>query len=164
MDMQVKGLAATRQTWRGKTVRELLAEVIAENKNADEKVLRREFRTRLRDDEEYFLAAADYAFDAAFRALTEQSKRHAPSADQRAANAMASAERAAQHARTVKGITEQILLLNLEMPNGKRMRYCTGEEMLSFGKSYQRIGQKVGKTKLVGAVLDEAAVRKLMQQ
>jgi hypothetical protein len=162
MDLQVKGLAATRQTWRGKTVRELLAEVIADNRNADENILRREFRARLRDDEEFFLAVADYAFDAAFRALTEQKQRHAPTAEQRAATAAASAGRAAEHARVVKGLTEQILMLNLEMPNGKRMRYCTGSEMSTFGRAYEKIGRRVGKTKRVGEVLDEKQVRELM--
>jgi hypothetical protein len=159
-NIDVQGRAAFRQTWRAKPVRELLAQIIAENKDADEKTLRREFRAAVRDDDDYFLAVADYAFDAAYRALTLQKGR--PSAALRATRAADAAERAAAHARTVKGIQEQILLLNMEMPNGKRMRYCTGAEMTSFGRGYERIGKRVGKAKLVGEALNEAEIRKIM--
>ncbi len=59
-------------------------------------------------------------------------------------------------------IKRQVLLLNLEMPNGKRMRYCTGAEMERFGDAYRRIASKVGKTKMVGSVLSENEVRSLL--
>lgn len=163
MEMSITGLAATRQTWRRKTVRELVSSVIAEHKGADEVNLRRAFREAVREDEEYFLAVSDYAWDAAFRALTEQKKHARPSAEQRAASAAASASRAAEHARVVKGIAEQVMMLNLEMPNGKRMRNCTGPEMAAFGKGYERIARKVGR-KRVGEVLNEAQVREMVSR
>lgn len=160
MDLHIGHLAATRQTWRGKTVRELLAEIIGTNKRADETTIRREFRERIKEDEDYFLAVADYAFDAAWRALTSQ--RTAPTAEDRAIKAEQVATQAKEHARQVASIKDQILLLNLEMPNGKRMRYCTGAEMAEFGKAYAKIAKRVGSTKLVGSVLSEADVRKLL--
>jgi hypothetical protein len=60
-----------------------------------------------------------------------------------------------------ESLKSQILLLNQEMPNGKRMRYCTGTEMAHFGRGYQRIAKKAG-VKMVGQVLDENEVRQLM--
>ena len=160
--MNIGTLAATRQTWRHKPVRELVAEILSEMPNANEKTIRIAFRDRVREDEDYFCAVADYAFDAAVRALSEQKKKQIPTAEQRALKAAESAERAAAHAKMVRGITEQILMLNLEMPNGKRMRYCTGAEMGKFGKGYERIAKKVGSTKMVGSVLDEKQVRELL--
>lgn len=162
MEVVAGSLAATRQTWRKKTVRELLADIIRDAPNAGEEKLRRLFRDSVREDEEYFLATVDYAFDAALRALLNQQDRQPISAAKRAEQAAASAQRAAAHAKVVKGIQEQILLLNQEMPNGKRMRFCTGAEMATFGEGYRRIAKKVG-TKTVGTVLDEAQVRELMQ-
>jgi len=162
MELNIGGLAATKQTWRKNTVREIVAEIVSANPKATEGQLRREFRNAVRNDEDYFLAVADYSFDAAFRALSVQRERQRPSAEDRAIRAAAAAANAAAHAKTVKGIQEQLLLLNLEMPNGKRMRFCTGEEMTKFGTAYQRIAKKVGKTKMVGQVLGEKEVRALM--
>lgn len=161
MDMHTGYLAATRQTWRVKTVRELVAEIIRENDAADEARIRREFRERVKDDNEYFLAVADYAFDAAWRALTIQ--RNSPTAEDRALKAERAAADAKEYARKVASIKDQVMLLNLEMPNGKRMRFCTGSEMAEFGKAYTKIAKRVGSTKLVGSVLSEQDVRRLLR-
>jgi hypothetical protein len=48
------------------------------------------------------------------------------------------------------------------MPNEKLMRDCTGAEMEKFGTRYQRIAQKVGKTGLVGSVLNESQIRQIL--
>jgi hypothetical protein len=56
---------------------------------------------------------------------------------------------------------DSIMQLNVTMPNGKRLRHCTGIEVAGWGKGYQAIGRKVGR-KLVGEVLDEQAVRDLL--
>lgn len=161
MDMHTGYLAATRQTWRVKTVRELVAEIIRENDAADEARIRREFRERVKDDNEYFLAVADYAFDAAWRALTTH--RNSPTAEDRALKAERVAADAKEYARKVASIKDQVMLLNLEMPNGKRMRFCTGSEMAEFGKAYTKIAKRVGSTKLVGSVLSEQDVRRLLR-
>jgi hypothetical protein len=57
----------------------------------------------------------------------------------------------------------RIILLNLPMPNGKPMRDCLGSEMAGFGPAYAQIAAKVGK-RMVGAVLSETQVRKLMEK
>lgn len=63
----------------------------------------------------------------------------------------------------VESIKAQIMLLDLTMPNGKPMKDCTGAEMSKFGNRYQRIAEKVGKAKLVGAVLNEEQVRGILK-
>jgi len=43
------------------------------------------------------------------------------------------------------------------------MKDCTGQEMAAFGSRFQKIAERVGKTKLVGTVLTEDDVRKIMK-
>jgi hypothetical protein len=54
-------------------------------------------------------------------------------------------------------------MLDLLMPNGKRMKDCSGAEMRGFGVAYSRIGARVGWNRLVGDVLREAEVRTLLR-
>lgn len=68
-----------------------------------------------------------------------------------------------QQTEVVERIKAQIIMLNLTMPNGKAMKDCTGAEMARFGNRYQRIAEKVGKAKLVGAVLSEDQVKAIMK-
>lgn len=68
-----------------------------------------------------------------------------------------------QQVELVESIKAQIVILNLTMPNGKSMRDCTGAEMAKFGNRYQRIAESVGKGKLVGDVLSEEDVRKIIK-
>lgn len=69
----------------------------------------------------------------------------------------------AKHPERVASVKAQIVLLDLDMPNGKPMRACTGAEMARFGNRYQRIAEKVGKTKTVGDVLNEDQVKAIMK-
>lgn len=68
-----------------------------------------------------------------------------------------------RQAEVVESIKAQIVMLDLTMTNGKAMRDCTGAEMAKFGNRYQRIAEKVGKAKLVGAVLNEDQVKAIMK-
>lgn len=47
------------------------------------------------------------------------------------------------------------LMLDLMMPNNKRLRFCTGAEVGAFGSAYAKIAEKVGPDNLVGEVLCE---------
>jgi hypothetical protein len=55
----------------------------------------------------------------------------------------------------------QTILLDLVMPNGKAMRFCTGDEMAKFGTAYSIIAERVGSV-LVGEILVESEVRGLL--
>lgn len=162
MTIMVGSLPQTRQTWRGKPVRELFAEIVAKYPTADEDKLRKHFREEAMTDPEYLDAILDYAFDAAWRAYERQADVAPPTAQQKA---MAAEKRAAElkaHAEKVEYVKEQIILLNLEMPNGCRARNCTLDYMFRLGGAYRRIG-KQGSKKLVGAVYDEETYRKKLQ-
>ena len=157
-------LGATRQTWRSRTVRELVAELVAEHPNASEAKLLREYIARCQADEDDMVAALTYAFDNNYRSF----RKHAASVEEKAHRAVekvkvaqAAARVAQKHAEAVKNIKAQVMLLNLPMPNGKLMRYCTGEEMAAFGKAYTKIAQKAGR-KQVGEVLSEQELHKLL--
>jgi len=65
--------------------------------------------------------------------------------------------------RTAATKLKETVLLDLIMPNGQAMRYCTGGEMVGFGKAYQAIAVKVGAENLVGEVLIESEVKALLQ-
>ena len=159
-------LGATRQTWRhGKTIRDILVEVIEAYPHAGEGALFREFLDRCRNEEECLVAAVRYAFDNSYRTLLSQKEREAkskpPNVEQRVKTARANLARAEEYAETVKSIKHQVMLLNLPMPNGKLMRNCTGEEMGGFGKTYIKIARKVG-FKKVGEVLTEDQLHELL--
>jgi hypothetical protein len=63
--------------------------------------------------------------------------------------------------KIAKAVTTKIAL-DLMMPNGKRMRYCTGAEMKLFGDAYSRIGEKVGDGNLVGEIMTEEEAKALL--
>jgi len=59
-------------------------------------------------------------------------------------------------------IVRQIVVLDLMMPNGKKMRDCTGPEMRRFGTRFTAIADAVGRKK-VGDVLDDEKARKILK-
>lgn len=154
-----RNLPQTRQTWRNKPVRELFAEVVAAHPGAREETLRRIFRQEAMADGEYLEAIIDYAFDAAWRAHERQSSQEPVTAQIRAVAAVKRAEEAQAHAARVEYVKEQIILLNQEMPNGKRARNCTLDYMYRLGGAYRKIG-KSGDRKMVGAVYNETEYRR----
>jgi hypothetical protein len=56
---------------------------------------------------------------------------------------------------------KETLLLDLVMPNGTTMRYCTGTQMAGFGMAYAKIAEKAGDA-MVGEVMVEAEVKALL--
>lgn len=155
-------LPQTRQTWRGKPVRELFADLINKYPDAGEEALRRHFHEEARNNAEYLDAIIDYAFDAAFRAYARQTEREPVTAAQRASVTAVRAAEARAHAERVEYIKEQIILLNQEMPNGKRARNCTLDYMYRLGGVYRKIGKR-GSARLVGAVYNEEQYRQKLQ-
>ena len=55
----------------------------------------------------------------------------------------------------------ETILLDLMMPNGVAMRFCTGTQMAGFGTAYEKIAERAG-TAMVGEVLVEAEVKALL--
>lgn len=135
--------------------RDLVVELVKKHPEMDRKALFDAFRSALEDaGDDYRRAVEWYFFVNMYDYLVTSRNRRADPVERANAKTL---ER--EHIGSIKA---QIVMLNLTMPNGKAMRDCTGAEMAKFGNRYQKIAERVGKAKLVGAVLDEDAVRKIM--
>jgi hypothetical protein len=150
MEINVGKYAATRQSWSRTNIRVIYSEIKKSKPRAAHTELVKLLAERMREDDDALMAAADYVIT------------NCEEAEEGYANRAKYKKRAQDAEHTADDIKNHIILLNLEMPNGKRMRYCTGTELASFGKGYQRIARKVG-SKMVGSVLDEKQVRALMR-
>lgn len=149
--------AATRQSWQRESIRTTIAELRDANPQATEDRLIKLFAERMKEDDDLLNAAAEYAVINAVNSITRTSAARQPAKpEERAA-------RAQQQTALVENIKGQIMMLNMEMPNGKRMRWCTGAEMVKFGGAFTKIGKKVGSAKTVGSVLDEKQVRQFLK-
>jgi hypothetical protein len=157
MELHTGKYGATRQSWSRDAIRVVFQEIKRSNSKASHKILVQLLAERMREDDDALKAAADYIVTACEVAQIGYAER-----ERKTTTPEQRAEVAEQIANTAEAIKNQILVLNLEMPNGKRLRNCTGREMAQFGSAYQRIAKRVGPTKTVGTVLDEAGVRKLM--
>jgi hypothetical protein len=156
MLQRVAKQASTHQSWQKDSVRAAVAELKNSHPSLDEAGLIQLFAERMKADDTLLSAAAEYVVILAVNSLQRAaSVRSDGTAD-------VQATRAVEREVVVANIKEQIMLLNLEMPNGKRMRWCTGAEMEKFGGAYVRIGKKVGKTKMVGSELSEQQVREIV--
>jgi len=66
--------------------------------------------------------------------------------------------------QAIKEVAEKIrqtVLLDLIMPNGKKLRDCTGTECGEFSSAYARLKDKVGR-RIVGKVLSEKEIRSIV--
>ena len=149
--------AATRQSWQRDSIRAAIAELRDKSPDATEGDLIKLFAERMREDDDLFNAAAEYAVINAVNSITRTSSVGRPPTQHEER-----ASRAKQQLAVVENIKEQIMMLNMEMPNGKRMRWCTGSEMTKFGGAFTKIGKRVGASKMVGSVLDEKQVRQII--
>jgi hypothetical protein len=80
----------------------------------------------------------------------------------RAATPKARATRKAEARRAAKDVVAK--LLDMIMPNGKALRFCTGCEMEAFGEGFLRIAAAVPADAMVGEVLTEAETRALLSK
>lgn len=136
--------------------RDLIVELVKKNPGADRKALFVSFRETLDEmGEEYRRAVEWYFFVNMYDYLVISRKQMSGPIER--------AEARIQQRERVEAIKAQIIMLDLTMPNGKAMRECTGAEMAKFGNRYQKIAERVGKTKTVGGVLNEEQVRDIMK-
>lgn len=138
--------------------RDLVVELVKKQPDADRKTLFEVFCGEIEIDitNGYQRAVAWYFFVNMYDYLVT-------SRNQRRADPVQRSEARVAQRDAVERIKAQIVMLDLTMPNGKQMRECTGAEMAKFGNRYQKIAERVGKAKLVGAVLDEEQVRAIMK-
>jgi hypothetical protein len=139
---------ATRLSWSQFGPRDLLAQLADEHPKASRERLRQLFSDAVRADDRWLDGCVEYAFTNSINALENQ----------RVRDARQPAARPSDVAKKMVPEAMKVLLLNMEMPNGKRLRYCTGREVAKFGSFYTKIAKKAG-AKRIGEVYDEAQLR-----
>jgi hypothetical protein len=147
---------AKRASWRDSNPRELLRKIWQANQSATENELRDLFWNECKDDTDMLRACVEYTFDNALTALHKNPER---TAQRRQAN-LNSGTTAKSALKDRIHREAQIILLELEMPNGKQLRACTGTECRTFGGWFGKLAIKAGKRR-VGEVLSEGEVRKI---
>lgn len=79
----------------------------------------------------------------------------------RAADVKAAQARVDGVKETILKSAAKLLLLDLVMPNGIKLRDCTGADCIGFGGWLTAIGKKVGDGRKVGDVLSEREIRSI---
>jgi soluble cytochrome b562 len=151
MELHAKG-ASFIATASEHNPRDLVVDVVKADPGAPSKEQFDKFRALLQDAGDDYQRAVDWYFFVNMRDYLVNTRTRQMDPVQRA-------EAKAEQRDRIESIKAQIVLLDLTMPNGKTMRDCTGAEMAKFGNRFQKIAERVGKTKTVGSVLSEDQVK-----
>ena len=113
----------------------------------------------LLDDRDLLLDVARFVIEkiAAIAETRQRMSRAAPSPRERAARKVS--EQAA--VKEIVGKVKEMVVLDLIMPNGVALRFCSGTQMAGFGRAYGKIAERVGDA-MVGEVLVESEVKALL--
>lgn len=149
------GAAALARGATTKNPFETVYSLVDDNPGADKQSLFAQFNDHAGDDPELQRAVNYWFFCNAHSYATTSRNRRADVEKRREAKVH-------QEVLAEKFVT-QIVVLDLTMPNGKAMRDCTGAEMAKFGNRFQKLAERVGKTKTVGSVLNEDQVKEIMK-
>jgi hypothetical protein len=159
-------LGATRQSWKANSPRDLLRRLIEKNPTTSEERLLTLFTDEVRENEGFLETLIEYWFTNNYRSLTRGTVEPAVQAkarEERQAKVAEIKHRVAKHIER----KAQILLLDLTMPNGKKLRDCTGKECAELGRKTSAwlvsLSQKLKPAQTVGEVFTEDKVRSLYQ-
>jgi hypothetical protein len=157
---------ATFQSWKASSPRELLASIVNGNdgKSRDELLLL--FNRAVRENDKILDTLIEYWFNNNFKSLKRLSEQPEPS--QREATKRAKDEMAAELRAAVNDAVERkarIMLMDIMMPNGKRLRACTGDECRELSKSTGRwlaaVSREMKPKQKVGEALTEDRLHEL---
>lgn len=150
------GTGARRISWEHDSARNLLARIIDEYPDGNDKIWAQHLQERAPQEGCEFSIYLYFAHNHAL-ALKRKPRKRKYGKPSRAKMRRVKAEMRAR-------------LLDLLMPNGKPLRDCTGTECEQFGKAdeqrgrwLQRVAEEVGADKRVGDVLDEPKLKALMR-
>jgi hypothetical protein len=146
---------ATYQSWHGDAIRVIFREIQQANPKTDEKRLIKLLAARLSEDADAAKAAAEYIVKNMIGVQRKYAATQAPTTEQRI-------ERDKKLAAIVQTGINKIILLNYPMPNGQRLRHCSGTYVAKLGGAWSRVGKKAG-NKLIGEVFNEDTLRECMQ-
>lgn len=159
MEVNLGMAGAIRQSWSRDSIRQIFRELQEQHPKADHNRLVKLLSERLANEHAALIAACDYIVT---NFLDSQEGYERRARQKTTLSPEEVARRRQQTNVAVASIKTQILLLNLPMANGKLARNCTGAELMAIGGGWSRIGKKIGKTKILGQVMNEEEVRKLM--
>lgn len=155
MEINIGYYAATRQSYRDEaSMKEFVTRLRNEYPYAGVDEIIRRFAERAMVDDAYLQASVEYAVINTWNNIEKLLRRSNRSTPQITAQ-----EKEAK----IQAAIEQIMLLNMEMPNGKRMRYCTREEMAGFNKGYERMVKKMKPGQMVGQAFNEDQVKEILK-
>lgn len=166
------GITGAKTTsWEHYNPRDIILRLFREFPNADDKVIARHLRDAVLGDEpEYLLPCLLYVVRLTRRALDDEERAIKKREERQRTREQQPDERLQERVVQAKAnVTEHVraeaekILLDLEMPNGKPLRDCTGDDCRHFGGWYQRLAERVEADKLVGNVLSEQQVQELYQ-
>jgi len=146
-------IGAARASWLGEGYRSVIRELREKHPRADISRLARLLEDRVEKSPELLRQALEYVVANTVRSLEK--------AEARTKAPAALAATKSQIDTAAAAITSQVLVLNMEMPNGKRLRYCDGNYVAQLGGALAKAGRKAGK-KLMGQVFDEKSLRAAM--
>jgi hypothetical protein len=163
MELNLGNKAATQQSWQREfAIRVVIGEIQAEHPRANERRLIELVAERILEDDKARFAAAEYAVKHALSAQQGYARQAATAQlSSPAQRAEYQAKQRTEIAEAAKYIANQVLWLNMEMPNGKRLRYCDGNYIASIGGKLAKAGKKAGR-KLMGQVFDEESLCKFI--
>src|SRR5262245_10718011 len=158
MDLGVQG--AKRQSWQ-ENPREILRRLLEKNPSWGRGQLLDEFKRLVENSPSHLEAIIEYWFSNNYYSLLERPDR----SDERRQR------QASQTSQFRKALNEKIddrvkvVLLDMQMPNGKPLRNCTGTECKALsgrmGAWLLRISKQMKPTDIVGDVLTETQIKKL---
>ena len=149
---------AKRQSWHATNPRELLKRLIEENPKWDKERVLRTFSREVTDNRRYIDTIVEYWFANNYHSLIERPARTYRARQTREATEQVKAaiKNEIEHKATV-------MLLELNMPNGKLLRDCTGAECSKLsskiGGWLLRISKRIKPNQTVGSALTEQEVR-----
>jgi CheY-like chemotaxis protein len=154
---------ATIQSWKASNPRELLAFVVNGNDGKSRDELLHLFNRAVRENDEILDTLIEYWFNNNFKSLERLSE---PS--QREALKRARDEKASEFRAAINDAVERkarIMLMDIMMPNGKRLRACTGDECRELSKSTGRwlaaVSREMKPKQKVGEALTEDRLHEL---
>lgn len=155
------------QSWKSANPRDLLRQIIEENRGADQPALLALTRERLlaEDAIDHLEAVIEYWFANNYRSLVERPS-IAPR-DVKKAKAVRAAAVESVKAKVKDRIVEeaQAMLLDIvTLPSGKTLRDSTGKDCAKAGGWLSKIAEKVGPKQRVGSALSEEEVRVVWKQ
>lgn len=159
---------ATVQSWRASSPRALLERLVAVHGFEDREQLLRIFEEHVRGNDALISTIIEYWYTNNLNSLIAAQHRAKPEEALQMASVREKANREARETVT-KAIEHRarLMLLDLMMPNGKRLRACTGEECRSLSKTVGQwlvaVAKEVPAKKRVGEALSEDRLHELYE-